>query len=530
MDYVKLTDADAAFILGKNGKTKEKIVRVSGACVELPPRSLTLEITGGYEERRRAKKYVECVMAQRVGEVVLDETDPDFEEDCTVVQVPGDCVGFVTGTNGSFLRQVEQEYGTIMFFVHLKGGRSKKGDTEKLAIFGPWRGRRGAELKVMAAIESRVPELLTKDMEDHISDSEERGTDRRRLKMEEMSWALGKKGATRRKLARASGCIVEYVGNVAHMCGTRTERYYAGQYLSWIMEQLDGPVEIPTDDRDDVTVLHIPHDCVGYVTGLKRATLSRIEDEWGAFMLFMDRKDETVQKEFAKLAIFGLRRNRRGAELKVMSTVEGKTPGFFTKKTREGKESAEWGTDIYLFHGEELSYALGKEGSTKRKLAKAAACIIEYVGDFAYLSGTRAERSRGMRYLKWLLKQRSGAVRMDELGVSRRLEDIDLMTIPKQTIPEVMGQKGCGLRSIEEETATFLFMARDEDNQDALVICGATKACRRQAEHAIHAVVAQVQRGRRSGGGGGGYGSRDWDDRAPSWRGVLALCTKLIPA
>lgn len=38
--------SDAAFILGKGGKTKEKIGRVSGAMVELPPRSLTLEISG----------------------------------------------------------------------------------------------------------------------------------------------------------------------------------------------------------------------------------------------------------------------------------------------------------------------------------------------------------------------------------------------------------------------------------------------------------------------------------------------------
>lgn len=37
---------DAAFILGKGGKTKEKIAKVAGANIELPPRSLTLEITG----------------------------------------------------------------------------------------------------------------------------------------------------------------------------------------------------------------------------------------------------------------------------------------------------------------------------------------------------------------------------------------------------------------------------------------------------------------------------------------------------
>ena len=37
----------------------------------------------------------------------------------------------------------------------------------------------------------------------------------------ELSYALGKDGTTRRKLARASGCIMEYVGQVAFICGVR---------------------------------------------------------------------------------------------------------------------------------------------------------------------------------------------------------------------------------------------------------------------------------------------------------------------
>ena len=237
--------------------------------------------------------------------------------------------------------------------------------------------------------------------------------------------ALGKQGATRKKLARASGCLVEYVGNFVHMSGDKRQRETAREYLAWIMDQLDDICEIDTDNRDDVTVLHIPQDCVGYVTGIRRATLGRIEDEFGAFMMFMDKKEEARKGETAKLAIFGLQRSRAGAELKVKSTVEGKTPGWFTRDTRERKDKAEWGTDTYLFRGEELSYALGAQGSTKRKLARAANCLMEYVGEFAFICGTLEERSRGSRYLQWLLRQRSGTVRVDELGGSaKRWDDL----------------------------------------------------------------------------------------------------------
>ncbi len=43
----------------------------------------------------------------------------------------------------------------------------------------------------------------------------------------------------------------------------------------------------------------------------------------------------------------------------------------------------------FQFRGEEFSYALGKDGSTRKKLAKAAHCLMEYVGEFAVMSGTR---------------------------------------------------------------------------------------------------------------------------------------------
>ena len=60
VDVLKITNDDAAFVLGKNGKTKEKIARVSGAELDLFEHSLTLEIRGTDEERKRAKK---CVVA-----------------------------------------------------------------------------------------------------------------------------------------------------------------------------------------------------------------------------------------------------------------------------------------------------------------------------------------------------------------------------------------------------------------------------------------------------------------------------------
>ena len=144
VDVLKISNEDAAFVLGKNGKTKEKIARVSGADLDLYEHSLTLEIRGTDDERKRAKKcaltrqqklaaninhrlflfclrrYVECVMAQRVGPVTIEDNNNE-DDDLTVIQVPSEAVGFVTGSQGNFLRQVEEEWGTLMFFADFRG-------------------------------------------------------------------------------------------------------------------------------------------------------------------------------------------------------------------------------------------------------------------------------------------------------------------------------------------------------------------------------------------------------------------------
>lgn len=58
-------------------------------------------------------------MAQRVGPVTIDDATED--DDLTVIHVPTEAVGFVTGSQGNFLRQVEEEWGTLMFFADFRG-------------------------------------------------------------------------------------------------------------------------------------------------------------------------------------------------------------------------------------------------------------------------------------------------------------------------------------------------------------------------------------------------------------------------
>merc|ERR1719198_1179581 len=126
-------------------------------------------------------------------------------------------------------------------------------------------------------------------------------------------------------------------------------------------------------------------------------------------------------KDFEKLAIFGSVRARRGAELKVLSAVETKKPGYFEKirdevvdRDRGKDDSGTWGTDTMTFQDDELSYALGKQGGTRKKLERSSGAIVQYVGHIACFSGTRSERKRASEYMKWLFEQLEGPVYVDD--------------------------------------------------------------------------------------------------------------------
>lgn len=339
IDYLTISDEDAAFVMGPGGKTKKKIAAVSGAGLEL--KSNRLEITGTKEQRERCKKYVQLVMAQRVGPVRL--VDAGEHGDLSILEVPADAVSFVTGRQGSFLRLVEEEFGALLFFIDFDKA-NRRDRLEKLAIFGSERERRGAELKVMAAIEMKQPGYFTNHDRTLPPSSPAEGfdTDRMPIAEEDYSYALGKGGATRKKIARASGCIIEYVGRLAYLSGLKTERERARAYLVWLFAQRIGPVEVNYVGRTDVTVVEVPKECVGFVTGHKGISLRSIEDATGTFC-FIEGGREDPNRDPKPLLIFGQPDARVEAEIRLRQRIDQKLEeGWVRDSEGQWTENGGW--------------------------------------------------------------------------------------------------------------------------------------------------------------------------------------------
>ncbi|CAE7863325.1 trmA, partial [Symbiodinium microadriaticum] len=398
-------------------------------------------------------------------------------------------------------------------------------DYEKLAIFGDIRGRRGAELKVLSAIETKSPGYLGKikhEVIDRDKGKDPEGTwstDTMTFQDDELSYALGKQGGTRKKLERASGCIVQYVGHTCLFSGTRAERRRAKDYMKWLFAQLEGPVYVDGwEDRDDCCVVHVPSDCIGYITGSRRATLGRMEEEWGTLMFFMtkdgDKGGRAGQAE--KLIICGNERGRRGAELKCMNEIEKKAPGHFSRGLREKfSDSRGFDTDRMAIKEDELSYVIGKEAATQKKIEKAAGCILQFVGRYAFMAGIGKERRRCKEYIGWLLQQLKGAVTIPD--VTDR-EDCTEMHIPANCKGWVTGNRGSELRRMEHETSTYMFMALDGRGDERLCIFSheagskVANTGRMAAERLVNELVQEKLRGDEDDPDEVGDGDDDDDD------------------
>lgn len=301
-EWLRVSPADAAFILGKRGMTRDKISLVSGCRITINQSQNSndeiVELSGTPVERRKARKYIESIRVQKDGAVNVDHQAHD-DRDLSILNVPTDAVGFVTGAGGGYLRTTENDWCTLLFFCnyhHKKGREMETNDNneamvrreEKLAVFGSRRGQLGSKLRLMSAIENKLPGYFTRNvrqnylagdtnilinkihgvpgdrsasvaadiqfMNDPSLNKEELftpilchgewGIDTMWLKPDDLSFCLGKEGMTRKKLARSTNCVLEYVSNVAHLGGLKRERLICRDYIRWLLAQRNGVVGV----------------------------------------------------------------------------------------------------------------------------------------------------------------------------------------------------------------------------------------------------------------------------------------------
>jgi len=313
------------------------------------------------------------------------------------------------------------------------------------------------------------------------------------LKVEEVAYVFGRMGSTKDKLARVSGTLMELNGSNIVIKGKTSEAIDRGrQYVRILLDQRFNSVGVDSRDHpNDLTLVPVPTECKGFITGKKGATLRQIEGECATLMTFCESK----QKGDEPLAIFGTRRGRLTAQLKVMSIVEGKYPHWYIRKGEEphdmrfADDDGDWGVSWMLLPPKLVGYALGKRGTTREKLEVASGCIIHYIGQWAAFGGTRKDRRRGEDYLQWLLDQKNSDYYTSKIDTTRF--DCRVIYVPEEAVGYVTGTKATTLRNLESSTGTFCFFEKRKTghSKEKMLIFSFREECQEAAVKQVRDIV-----------------------------------------
>jgi len=311
------------------------------------------------------------------------------------------------------------------------------------------------------------------------------------LDSEEIAYVFGRMGTTKDKLARVSGTKMELRVSTLVISGEDARVKIAKHLVKILLDQREGTVTIdPKEHEKYLTLVDVPTRCKGFVTGRGGATLRGIERECATLMTFC--KDGESDNE--PLAIFGTRRGRLTAQMKIMSIVEGKEENWFCKdgdhpdiSIPEPDAYDDWGVEFVKLEKDMLGYALGKRGNTRQKLQVASGCVIQYIGIWAAFGGGEKDRERGMSYLKWLIDQRTSDFKVD---ISKR-DDVSWLWVPEPSVGYVTGKNARTLRNLENKSGTFCFFDKRKSGRakEKMLIFASEKKHRLSAIDEVHTIV-----------------------------------------
>eukprot|EP00049_Salpingoeca_infusionum_P009809 m.166819 g.166819 ORF g.166819 m.166819 type:complete len:492 (-) comp14448_c2_seq1:643-2118(-) len=314
-----------------------------------------------------------------------------------------------------------------------------------------------------------------------------------------------------RTVGRAFAVSVRLEGDTLRFRGNPDDCAAAVACFTVLKRQREGKVDTVDDVPESVslTQVAVPSAALSAVSGTNQSTLRQMEQAWRVVAFFTEDGSDDAHHQ---LVIFGSVRARCSCELQVLSFIEEQQRGFFLEPNGQPKALLNWYNEAdplfdvscRVLEPNQVRYALGAKGQTKRKLKNAADCVLEFIGNTVFVAGTQTQRERGILYLDWLIQQQRGAVEVNPSDYP----DILTMSIPRSFIGFVAGAKGKSLRAIEMDTATFCFLignvhrghTRSEQGGAAtMCICAATLEAREAAKVAIERAMDEKRRLDRDG-------------------------------
>eukprot|EP01060_Flectonema_neradi_P009323 TRINITY_DN16654_c0_g1_i1.p1 TRINITY_DN16654_c0_g1~~TRINITY_DN16654_c0_g1_i1.p1 ORF type:complete len:501 (+),score=77.10 TRINITY_DN16654_c0_g1_i1:93-1595(+) len=477
-ETIKVAEPDVPFILGKGGRTKDKLTRVSGARIEVQEFDGKIDLIGTHESIKKCKTYISCLVAQRTGSVELPKeahTDPDL----TLMNVPTECIGAITGPHGSYLRQIEEDNNTLMFFLEGEYCDAEDDGICQLAIFGDRRARRCSQLHALSVVKGICPEYTTPDMAAKVSEDE---TVRQLSQPQHLKTLLSRKGILKTRIMSAANCFVEIIGTwvaiVGHTPDRKAAENYIGFYINGFTDKSSGFSK--TRARSDCLSMQLPVFCLELLT-------QQVKDqiEVTAKVLLFSFGEP---KGYTGVLIFSVSAAARiHAEILIMTCIEKKYPGHYSEHLLDRKtDDPGTETDTFRLQPAELK-ALTSHSSTINSISFACGGIVELLGSVIHFVGSYDERRRGRLYTKFILEKASkGVVSVPASAVDK---DVIVYNVPSAAVKLVTGSD-----SVIASSFGLAIVSVPTTGTPVVVVCSALDksrlAVKRTADHHIASLIS----------------------------------------
>lgn len=247
-----------------------------------------------------------------------------------------------------------------------------------------------------------------------------------------------------RVLSRASGAALSVEHGRVSAYGDEEAQERASYFALIITRQREVDFE-----RQDIDLCRVPRGSVPYLLGKGGATLRSLEQDSGCVMLFARCHSGQVLCVLSWSALARIR-----AELAVWAAVDRFSPGAanasYLLRPRPGRYGVEPYDNATL--RSDIALIFGSRGATRDKIAKAAACVIQIIGQRCFLAGDDQSRNRGACYLDaFFLQQRSSC----HSAVFSLPPDADILGITPDAAAVATADHAAILRQVENATATY---------------------------------------------------------------------------
>ena len=457
VDTFPVAETELSLANGRMGLNRRRISHVSGCVVEYI--GACAFFYGDLQERQLARTLLTIILERGRGNFQVSRWKSAVG--VLVVECGPEHVAWLTHKQGLGFQQVEQTAPVLCFMETLNTAVSS---TTKSALPAPLPRASGSDLCLSVRSEQQRHAIVVLGSDEHLKTALKFISER--INPGNPPDETQDTASMFHKLFRGKGykpVLAEEPanGNKLHRAIVECMQLFGSTNF------INTPCVMP-----DLTVLEVPLNFQNACNNIS-ALLRQMEDEYGVSCAFI---------QPAAVVIVGALRPRRAAELKMMAAVESKIKGFYSFRiVRENKRvcdlawtvpTEDFDTDSVPIPADELSFALGNKGYMRKKLALASGCIIEYVGEVAFFSGTLVERSKGKDYLKWVLRQLDGEVAIPDF---EKRPDVAFVPLNRRMAGYVNGNKGRLLRATEELTGTFCFVGKSVSSAaetKPLIICG----------------------------------------------------------